>query len=87
MVQLQQLDGCKAPFTALPKVQDIGSPLVVERWTVLLQTHSDKDLVTYILQASQRAFTLAMITRRPREQQATCLQHITTKRWSQDIFK
>ena len=50
MAQLQQLQGCKAPFIALPQVQEIVSPLVVGRWTALLQTHPDKDLVTYILQ-------------------------------------
>ena len=58
MAQLQQLEGCKAPFIVPPQVQEIVSPLVVERWTALLQTHPDKDLVTYILQSISKGFCI-----------------------------
>ena len=58
MAQLQQLEGCKAPFIAPLQVQEIVSPLVVGRWTALLQTHPDKDLVTYILQGISKGFRI-----------------------------
>ena len=56
MAQLQQLERCKAPFIAPPQVQETVSPLVVGRWTALLQTHPDKDFVTYILQGISKGF-------------------------------
>ena len=49
MVQLQHLGGCKAPFIAPHHMQEVVTPLVVERWVALKQTHPDKDLFTYIL--------------------------------------
>ena len=58
MSQFQQLDRCRAPFIAPPQVQEIVSPLVVERWVVLLDTHPDKDFVTYILQGISKGFRI-----------------------------
>ena len=58
MTQLQQLEECKAPFIAPPQVQEIVSPLVVEKWTALLQIHPDKDVGTYILRGISKGFCI-----------------------------
>lgn len=58
MPQLQQLERCRAPFIAPHQVQEISSPLVVEKWAALLDTHPDKDFVTYILQGISKGFRI-----------------------------
>ena len=56
MTQLQQLDKCRAPFITPPQVQEIASPLVVEGWKELLDTHPDRDFFTYILQGIYKGY-------------------------------
>ena len=56
MVRITVLKKVGAP----PKVQEIVSPLMAERWAALLDTHPDKDFFAYIyiLQGISKGFCI-----------------------------
>ena len=58
MAQLQQPDMCSAPFITPPQVQEIVSPLVVEGWKELQDTHIDRNFVTYILEGISKGYRI-----------------------------
>ena len=54
--QLLKLDGCRAPYDALPQLKEVSTPVVLAQWESMLRSHPDRRFTEFLLHGISRGF-------------------------------